>query len=214
MPPAHPRWPDTWEWLKSTTLCPFARMSRVDVAPGWSAHLSPADNVRALAGALREFCAGYPSRKAHGFAVEIGTLPGEAMLIDRCVALFSWLVFALVQMDGQGRPDDAVLKSAGWQFSFAGRRLFLNLFAPCYPPTHSKHLPPGDRFIVFMQPEESFDYCGINSGQRAVKHAIRRRFSDAGRPYPGELIDQRVEAHLYVFPHGLSDPPVQWWKVV
>lgn len=88
----------------------------------------------------------------------------------------------------------------------------MNLFAPAYGPGHSKHLPRGDRIVVFAQPEESFDFCGVNPSRHDVKVAIRRRFADAGRPYPGELIDTRVEAHLYVFPYESGGKPVRWWE--
>jgi hypothetical protein len=208
-----PDWPAIWQWLQSSTLCPFARTARVRVSPAWDPSLSPSHNLRLIADHLRTFCEEYPGLRLHGFAMELQTRSGDAMSPEACTQAFAWVISALRHLDGQG--DDlskSAVEQPEWQFSFAGRRLFMNLFAPAYGPSHSKHLPPGDRVVVFAQPEESFDYCGVNPSRRHVKEAIRRRFADAGRPYPGELIDTRVEAHLYVFPCEPGGNPVRWWE--
>jgi hypothetical protein len=113
---------------------------------------------------------------------------------------------------GDASIDEAEIESRGWQYTVARTRLFMNLFGPCYPKAHTKHIPFDDRIIIFAQPEDSFDFCGVNPSKTALRNSIRERFRKQGKPYSGELIDQRIESYLYVFPVGLEDPPVRWWE--
>ena len=63
-----------------------------------------------------------------------------------------------------------------------------------------------------FQPEFAFDLCGITQASKIEKVFIRSRFREAGRPYNGELVDNRLEALLYISPQQLTDPPIRWWE--
>jgi hypothetical protein len=43
---------------------------------------------------------------------------------------------------------------------------------------------------------------------------IRNSFENAGKPYDVNLIDQRIEAFLYIMPLQIGDPPIRWWENV
>jgi hypothetical protein len=197
--------------IKNSTLCPYAKSARVRYGPRWTP-VDPDDanwarNATALAGwadTARKEC-------SHGFVLEIA---GRDAASFHCVeaslkeALHSLNAHDPAASDCMKGPFDAV----EWQFEFADLRLFVNVFAPCYPTNHSKHSQDSERIFLFLQPEYAFDLCGVNPANRAAKELIRTRFRAAGMPYNGELIDQRIEAQIYMFALHASDQPVRWWE--
>jgi len=206
------RRPDSWLRLKHTTHCPFAATARVMRAGAWDPARDARSNLAHIGDQLRQFCRAYEATRLHGFVAEIGAPPGRELDLGLSAGLVNWLLRGLAGLDGQNTESDwRAIETTEWQFRFAGVRLFMNLFSRCYPPHHSKHIGLDRGVLVFAQPEQAFDFCGVNPARPSIKHGIRARFAAAGKPYPGRLIDSRVEAHLYVFPLRLDDPPVRWW---
>lgn len=163
---------------------------------------------------LAKFSQVYELEKFSGFAFDAAAVDGSNLeKFNDCVHPFRSVLCALLEIDGL---DPSLLwaniEDYDWQYSLCGLRLFVNLFAPCYPPRHTKHLPVLDRIVLFLQPERSFDFCDVNSSRGDLRRRIRERFAKAGRPYSGDLIDTRIEAHLYVFPLEIGDPIVRWWE--
>jgi FPC/CPF motif-containing protein YcgG len=204
---------DAWSWIRESTFCPFAQNARVWIGPDWTAGTTPMDNLRAIASELDSFCRNFRNGRYAGFVMEVIADQARATDTQQATALFCWLLSELVHIEGRSISADwAEIEAQDWQYVFAGTRMFMNLFAPCYPSNHTKHIPFADRIIVFAQPEESFDFCGVNPSRVGLKKHIRDRFSKEGKPYSGDLIDGRIEAHLYVFPMTPEDPPVRWWE--
>jgi hypothetical protein len=204
---------DAWAWVRKSTFCPFAPGARVWIGPDWRDERAPARNLCAIASELSRFCNVYCEGRYAGFVIEVGANPKLATDIGQAAALFRWLLSELVRLDGRSVSASwADIEERDWQFVFSRTRMFMNLFAPCYPVNHSKHIPFDNRIIVFAQPEESFDFCGVDPSRLSLRKHIRNRFRDGGKPYPGDLIDTRLEAHLYVFPLNHDDPPIRWWE--
>jgi hypothetical protein len=197
--------------LKQTTKCPFAKGSRVHSAPDWDFNLPFDANAERHGEALRDFVVQVEPERLHGFVSKVGCnqpSPSFAMVAEQ----FCRYLRALAKTDESCAAcmSQDVL-SRDWQFTYAGTRCFINVFASCYADVHSKRCDVTDGFYVFFQPERSFDFCG-RSLLDTFKHEIRRRFADAGMPYDGALIDDGYEALIYMFPEEPFGAPVEWWR--
>jgi FPC/CPF motif-containing protein YcgG len=106
------------------------------------------------------------------------------------------------------------LLSKDWQFSFSQQRFFVSVFAPCYPENHCRYSHNPKSIFLFFQPEFSFDVHGIhkdNSNRHKIKNKIRKSFAEVGSAYDVELVNQGIEAYLYIMPLRVGDKPVRWW---
>ncbi|MDH3030143.1 YqcI/YcgG family protein [Methylobacterium fujisawaense] len=203
--------PAAFEALRAATLCPFARRAEVRYSPPWDEANGFHANVAAHAGALATFVAEGERDALHGFVSEI-VIGDGAHDFDRVRRSFNAYLVGLAEYDDDCRLAMNCDKlAAEWQFSFRGMRMFLNVFAPCYQPPHSKFIPSPNSFWVFFQPEYSFDLCNIDPSKIATKALIRSAFREAGMPYDGAQIDRRIESLLYMFPMRGTDGPVRWW---
>ena len=194
------------------TLCPYASSAQVIFGPAWEAELPFEDNIKNNAGSLSQFCHRAFANRLHGFAMEI--IAGEKATQFEAV---KHLFYSALKELNKHDPDLSNCMSAdytqiGWQFEFGGIRLFVNVFAPCYPERHTKYSYSKERMFIFFQPVFSFDFCGINRTNKKAKEYIRQLFCSANRSYNGDLIDDRIEAFLYMFPMATDDPPVRWWE--
>lgn len=192
------------------TQCPFAQTAKLSYAPEWSLDASEDDNFDCIAAALAEFCAETRPAEIHGFVFQVPLLEPTLDCVSRrfCSALV-----ALNIRDPACTPClKGNIRVPGWQFEFSRQRLFANVFAGCYQPNHSKYLKDTDVLLVFFQPDHSFDWFKINREATKTKESIRQQFAAAGRPYPTQLIDRRIEAELYIFPLEVGDPPVAWFE--
>ena len=177
----------------------------------WDRSLSSCDNTRLHAEALSAFVRVAEEGRIQGFVSEIVIGP-DAQRLEGVRRRFKGYLADLARHDDDCRRTlDLDKLGPGWQFSFAGMRMFLNVFAPCYEQPHSKFIASNDSFWVFFQPEFSFDLCGVDSSRGELKQQIRERFSSHGMPYNGQMIDRRIEALLYMFPQRMTDDPVRWW---
>jgi hypothetical protein len=192
-----------------STPCPFAAGANVGSAPEWDPGRS--DNWPRIAESLRRWVLSAKANRSHGFVIQVGD--HDPSDFDGVRLAFR---LALEELNGLDSSDSDCLRGKldvpGWQFEFEGVRLFANVFAPCYPPAHSKSVEDPDHFYIFLQPDFSFDLCGITRENREIKTAIRGRFEEAGLPYGGDLIDRRIEAEIYMFPMHIDDAPVRWWE--
>jgi len=194
------------------TPCPFALNANIEFARPWLSNQSFEENSEHLAADLKSFCANARQRNMHGLVLE-AAVGARALSTEGAWASMRMLMTAIASRD---RSASESLKSdriecRGWQFTVDNTRLFVSLFAPCYPPGHTKHLPALDTVAIFFQPDFSFDLCGINSQDGRVKNRVRALFERAGKRYDTELIDRRIESHIYVSPLQNGDSPVRWW---
>lgn len=200
-----------FEAMRSSTYCPFAKRARIRFSPPWQTTLDFEGNVAAHAAALSKFVVEGKRDSQHGFVSQV-SLGNDACDFDSVRQAFGAYLEGLAQHDDDCHKALSADKlSRDWQFSFDGMRMFLNVFAPCYPQPHSKFIDSPHSFWVFFQPEYSFDLCGIDPSKVAKKDVIRAAFRDAGMTYDGAQIDKRIEALLYMFPIRPTDEPVRWW---
>jgi hypothetical protein len=200
-----------FERLRAETRCPFAKAAKVWFGPDWLPKLGWSGNVARHAVELRLFAERAATERYHGFASEVRIGP-RAVDFESVRAGFRDYLGSLAEADPDcARSLAADLTVKEWQFEFSGVRMFLNVFAPCYPQPHSKRLQSENAFWVFFQPEFAFDLCNIDPRSVATKQRIREAFAAAGMPYNGSQIDARLEAFLYMFPVDPAGEPVRWW---
>lgn len=196
--------------LSSQTLCTFARAARVWGAPSWEISRTLRHNVDSLIPYLIRFCKAAPVEDLDGFAI----LPTWRLGSVR--ELGDNLRRLLVEMSKSDplrrRALDGIIDTPGWQYSFAGLRLFISAFSPVYAENHVRYARHN---IILLQPEDSFTSHGIGRnlpGSASIKSSIRQRFLDAGFDYPSAEIDGRVEAAIYLLPEKSGQEPVRWWE--
>ncbi|HMJ79385.1 MAG TPA: YqcI/YcgG family protein [Iamia sp.] len=197
-----------FEAIRARTHCPFAPSASITFGPG----LDVDRDLARVAEALARYTAALAPGSSSGFVLGVR---GACDSVADAGQLLNRLLLGLARAERQdaGWCWGPNVESPTWQFEYGGVKMFVNVFGPCYPASHSKHAEWDEGIIVFFQPESSFDDCGVHPGRRDLRRSIRRRFAEAGQPYSGPLIDRRVEALLYVFPVGLDDAPVRWWTL-
>lgn len=201
---------DGFDELARVTKCPFAKKARVVYGPDWCADLALEQNALRCANALEKFGARIEDERLHGLVVKVGTASVNPSF-EEVRSAFGEFLFALGATEVScGKCMTSDFLDLDWQFSHSGTRYFLNVFASCYTPPHSKHAYVQRGFYVFFQPERSFDFCA-GSSRKDVKLKIREQFARSGMPYDGTQIDRRIEALLYMFPLEPFGDPVVWW---
>lgn len=197
--------------LRGGTHCPFAKRASVLMGPTWQEKDSYEANVLRHSDALSSFGQRVAPERLHGIVFVVDEFQ-KALNFEEVRVGFCKYLNALAKFDKScAKAMEADFLSSDWQFEHNGVRYFLNVFASFYGPNHSKFCSLECGFAIFLQPEVSFDFCG-NVDLSSFKHEIRKRFSDAGKPYNGGQIDKRIEALIYMFPEKETDGPVIWWE--
>src|SRR5215831_7000046 len=88
-----------WEWVRGSTLCPFAANAKIWISPDWSVLASPAQNLEALAANLRGFCSSLTSHRYAGFVTEVIAANKDVNNLDGAARLFRWLLVELACRD-------------------------------------------------------------------------------------------------------------------
>jgi hypothetical protein len=203
---------ESFEQLKLSTYCPFASSAKVARQLSWNLGLDFLGNIQSHALALKEFTKFAQERKYHGFVSRV-YLGNGAKNFETTRIAFKEYLFGLAKFDqdcAKCLEQDKI--NLEWQFSFNKLRMFLNVFSPCYSLQHSKYIYSEDSIYIFFQPEYSFSLCGSKPLTKLTTQSIRDKFYKAGKGYDGELIDQRIEAYIYMFPEKPGDQPVNWWE--
>ncbi|MEO3855792.1 YqcI/YcgG family protein [Acrocarpospora sp. B8E8] len=204
---------DGFERLRLKTPCTLAKRAKLWGAPPWRANWPAFMNVDALVPYLTVFAKAADREGLDGFVVAPpGEIENQGM--PGLATWFREFLELLVQNDTPSDRPDALtdINRPGWQFSYHGVRMFISVFSSLYPANHPRHSAVGP--YVLFQPESSFDAHGIGSrhpSSARLKQSIRRQFASAGLDYPSEIIDQRVEAAIYLLPRWRGDSEVRWW---
>ncbi len=198
--------------IKSGTLCVFADKARLWALRRWEPSRSALENLGTQRETLERFCTEADRQALDGIVLE---LPGAlGATIEDLATTVGDVIAALCELDpAQGRSLDRKVDKSGWWLTFAGRELFVLAFAPCYPETHSRWSFGLDATYIIFQPRSAFERRrnGESSISSHTRARIRQTFSDMGQPYDSELADSDIEAHQFVKPLALGDPPVRWW---
>lgn len=196
------------------TQCPFAAYSKLWGLPDWDPSKSVADNARASAPTFLRFERVALPERLDGLILEVKDTELCKTLNQVCATFRE-----ILEVWGQSDPSGCNcmtenLLHPDWQFRFSQTRYFVSVFAPCYPHNHPRFSCQSDAMFLFLQPEFSFDFHGIHSANRElarIKSQIRGKFSMHGSGYSGKLVDDRIEALIYILPIGKDDQPIHWW---
>jgi len=194
------------------TACSFAAGARMWGAPAWQRTKSISTNAAATAPPLRRFVREFRAESLDAFIIK-----PELKREPRTVSDLGRLLRDLLTFLGEFDPTGAnamreLMIGRGWQWSFAGEEMFVMVMSDVYPAAHVRHAPTGT--FVMLQPSEAFTAHGIGGGKPygdSLKQRVRSAFESAGRSYPSQSIDRRVEAHLYLLPLE-GEPPTAWWE--
>lgn len=191
--------------------CSFAKQAKVWGAPTWNVNKTLYHNVDQIIPFLISFTKATRHESLDGFVIA-PSLPYQNATIGRLSRSFNGLLKAINRVDPERSPClDGNIAHPGWQFEFNGCRLFVSVFSPLYPVGHPR---AAHKDFVLFQPEESFDEHRVGSAYSEsdmIRAAVRRRFQERGLWYPEEMIDSRIEGHIYLLPLREGDAPVEWW---
>lgn len=203
--------------IQSETLCPFARVARIDFARTMVEGMSITQGAEQLHQDMVRYVDNDHVTAPDGLVVgvEKGVL-GEGF--DEQVQGFLSLYKALKTCDGAGVEElaDEDISDPNWQLTIHGQRFFANFFSSVFPKHNSRHVPDSDLVFLFFQPEQSFSAripYDIGSEELArLKAGIRARFASAGLAYEGAITDDRREAVKYILPRQMGEKVVEWWN--
>lgn len=200
---------DHFRQIQDSVLCPYSKNARLWGAPIWVGD-DLGKNVDAMVPSLEAFSKAATPECLDGYVV-------SGPKFESMGELATWFRRMLLEISARDPRQRPVMKGAvdrtGWQFEFNGLRLFAAVFSPLYDSGHPRHSPTYS--FIFFQTDESFDRHGVGSKHpksAQVKDQIRKLFAAAGRGYPAEPKDARVEAPLYLLPRWEGDSEVRWWE--
>lgn len=198
-----------------STACPFAPKALLWGAPAWRPSETFERNVSRLALQFRHFFAASQTQPLDGLVVEVSH-PFACGSMKALAESFGHLLWMLVAMDGVPNPSfEGDFLVPGWQFELQTVRFFISVFSPLYSTNHQRFSSEGT-FVMF-QPEESFRHHRVGGpyrNARIVKQQVRRDFAARGIDYMTSLIEERVEAPIYLLPRFPDDGDANWWASI
>ncbi|MFC0863944.1 YqcI/YcgG family protein [Sphaerimonospora cavernae] len=204
---------EAFHQVMERTQCVFARRSTIWTAPS-AAGLRMEDAVHLWSRALRGFVEASRREKLDGLVLPLPAASGDT--VDRLALTTRRVLEGLAEQDAAGTCDLRSPERAGWYLSFYGERMFVVTVAPCYPTDHSRHGFGEPHTFVLLQPDRAFDRA-VSPGSdgvisTAVRSRIRELYKQHGRPYDLAITLSPFEAHRFVKPLALGDPPIRWWR--
>lgn len=204
---------ERFEKIRSASACTFAMRSHLIGLPAWRAEASVEENLRGHLATLELLCSDEGDPPIDGLVLEAPGAYGES--VDDLADFVGEVVCTIVANDpAGGRCLDEPIDQPGWWLTFASMELFILAFAPCYPRTHSRWSEGVDSVFLLIQPRSAFARRRRGGGDtlgQGVRRSIRRRFADRGMDYDVTLAESPIEAHQFVKPIAVGDPPIRWW---
>lgn len=204
--------------IQQQTRCPFARDARVWGASNWDSTVDWDENCRRIALQFWEFTNAVREEELDGFVVEFDGLEyGQA--IPSLAGCLNRFLRSLSHEDPlHSDCMRKVIDMPEWEFSFAGERVFIIVFAPCYAKSSSRYGFGCENVFVLLQPQSSFEHHKIPRGYELglLRARIRSAFHSVGADYDtgtlAAIMNGPLEAVRFIKPLTPDDPPVQWWK--
>ncbi|WP_459651009.1 YqcI/YcgG family protein [Kitasatospora sp. Ki12] len=193
----------------------FAQRSTIWAAPDWNGS-TLADAMDPWSRALAGFAEACRREALDGVLMSLPSSFGAT--VNGLAYTTRQIVEGLAARDPRGRGDARSPEREGWYFSFAGERMFVIAMASCYSPDHARHTFGEPFTFLLLQPDSAFERAvspgsdGLISG--AVRSRIRELYARHGRPCDVSITLSPCEAHRFVKPAALGDPPVRWWESV
>ncbi len=199
--------------IQTATECIFAPTANMWGCPDYDDRLSLPANLHGWLPLFTQFCRVSESLEIDGVVFELPGPFGDA--VEKLGGTtFTILDYLSANDPVKAHCMEAKIEDATWWFSFAGEKLFVLAFGPCYPSTNSRYgFQTGRTYLVF-QPVHCFSRRipdGAIHKSRRTREEIRRRYTKAGRPYDVTITLSPYEAYRYVKPVQLGQPPVKWW---
>lgn len=193
------------------TLCPYSDKPFI-MGPKWIVEDSYELNIKNQLNDIIDFSNSFTQNEIYGYVLEVA-IKTKINTLEQTSELFLNILKILNKLDpAKSNCLDLEKENKKWQFEFNNMRTFFSVFSPCYSPENPRYSYDENIMYIFFQPEESFNMAGVSRLNRQGKINARKKFSDAGRPYDGSLIDKRIEAWLYITPCNIGDKPIKWWK--
>ena len=199
-----------FDTIRLRTECGFARGATLWGSDEWPAGgLEPA--IAKFAELLGRLVA--EDEPPDGAVLEVCD-PGAGATVDALARTTRTVIAGLASLDDGEHPDYPIDDPA-WCFTFAGERFFVVTFGPCYGPESSRYAFGLDATYLLFQTRSSFVRRWAPGTDRLpdrARETIRRDFAAAGRPYDVAITVSPLEAHRFVKPARLGEPPVRWWS--
>jgi hypothetical protein len=200
--------------IQNATECIFATTANMWGCSAYDDRLSLTDNLRAWLPLFTLF-----NRVAADFKIDslVFEFPGDfGDPVEKLGRTTLQVLDYLSANDPLGAACmEKNLEDSTWWFSFAGEKLFILTFGPCYPTTNSRYgFQTSHAYLVF-QPIHAFSRHlpdGDLQKSRRSREEIRRRYTSAGRAYDLTITLSPYEIYRYVKPVHLGEPPVNWWR--
>jgi YqcI/YcgG family len=200
--------------IQNGTECIFASAAAMWGCQAYDDRLSLTGNLRERLPLFTLFCRVSGDLKIDGLVLELPGQFGEG--VETLGRTTLQVLDYLSANDPLGaRCMKKNVEDPTWWFSFAGAKLFILTFGPCYPVSNSRYgFETVNTYLVF-QPIHAFSRHlpdgDVGKSQRS-REEIRRRYANAGRPYDLAITLSPYEVHRYVKPLHAGQPPVSWWR--
>lgn len=218
--------------LQKHVLCPFAKKATVwENKTGWDSSKSLENNIdEFIELELKPFVSAIKEMKRQNCSPIDGIVleaPGAQYGKDlsHFAEFFRQVMLRInpesIKQLQNIEPDEAgIYWDNGWQFSYAGERLFTITMAPFYLQNNSRYNYGSKNVFIFFQPEYSFKYKLDNNKEKrdTQKLSVRKRFAknhqtyDACKIMSSSSVRKTHEAPRYLKPiHQDSQEIVKWW---
>lgn len=190
--------------------CVYAKKSKIWGAIDWDSNLSTSANSKNIYPTLKRFSKICRYESLDVFAIAAPDVHG---LNTKDLSHFlKDLLISLAAEDDNNTCMSEDINSPDWQFTLNGTRLFITVFASCYPITNSRYNYDVKSTLVLFQPEISFTSNDMPRGMNdQTREKIRTNFKKNGQDYTNNIIKSNIEAARYIKPIHLEDELIAWW---
>lgn len=208
---------ERFDLIRLNTECVFSANAKVWGSHEWDKDLSFEANVGRSVSDLERFLRAADEEGLDAFVFEVQDA-GSGESVTSLARATKRLLDVLSSLDPSGRRATTEdVGSPDWHFSFAGQRLFVITFAPCYPPTSARFAFGAEWPLFLLQPEGSFlnKLNQERTRNSQIHQLIRDRYAANGRPYDLARFGEpgKNEAYRFVKPIDSTSPPVRWWEL-
>jgi hypothetical protein len=201
--------------IRNGTHCIYAPSSRLWGGPAYDPALTAEENLAATLPVLCDFLDRARTDRLDGFVIELADRRFGADVPSLARSTHAVLRHLSDHDPAGEHPLDAEIETVSWCFSFGAEPIFVNTFAPCYPPAHSRYAFGSQSTYILLQPRHSFGRV-LRPGETVLPPAVRQRIRDAyaghDRGYDPHISSNPYEAWRIVRPLGSGDPEVRWWE--
>ena len=201
----------TFKIIQNNIPCVYAKKSKVWGASDWNPESNVLANSLKIYPALKRFTKICSHENLDVFVIAAPDNYGQT--IKSLSTFLKELLSSLAGADENNICMTEQIDSPHWQFTINETRLFITVFASCYPITNSRYNYKVESTLVLFQPEASFDSNQMPRGMNDyTRDKIRANFKKHGQDYTNNIVESNIEAARYIKPINLDDEVVTWWR--